>query len=41
MSPLLLDPRIRTTRYGQIFLDSLPPYRRTTDIHDVERFFER
>ena len=37
---MLLDPRIRTTRYGQIFLDSLPPYRRTSDIADVERFFE-
>ncbi len=37
---MLLDPRIRTTRYGAIFLDSLPPYRRTTDIADVERFFE-
>ncbi len=29
---MLLDPRIRTTRYGKIFLDSLPAYRRTTDI---------
>ena len=37
---MLLDPRIRTTRYGRIFLDSLPPYRRTSDIADVERFFE-
>ncbi len=36
---MLLDPRIRTTRYGKIFLDSLPAYRRTTDITDVERFF--
>ena len=38
---MLLDPRIRTTRYGAIFLDSLPPYRRTTDIAEVERFFEQ
>ncbi len=37
---MLLDPRIRTTRYGQVFLDSLPPYQRTTDINDVERFFD-
>ena len=37
---MLLDPRVRTARYGAIFLDSLPPYRRTTDIADVERFFE-
>jgi ATP-dependent DNA helicase DinG len=36
---MLLDPRIRTTRYGATFLDSLPPYRRTDDIADVERFF--
>ena len=37
---MLLDPRIRTTRYGATFLDSLPPYRRTDDITEVERFFE-
>jgi len=37
---MLLDPRIRTTRYGATFLDSLPAYRRTDDITDVERFFE-
>ena len=37
---MLLDPRIRTTRYGAIFLDSLPAYRRTDDITDVENFFE-
>ena len=36
---MLLDPRIRTTRYGQVFQDSLPPYRLTTDINEVERFF--
>jgi ATP-dependent DNA helicase DinG len=36
---MLLDPRIRTTRYGATFLDSLPPYRRTDDITEVERFF--
>lgn len=37
---MLLDPRIRTTRYGRIFLDSLPQYRRTDDITDVQKFFE-
>ena len=37
---MLLDPRIRTTRYGATFLDSLPPYSRTDDITEVERFFD-
>jgi ATP-dependent DNA helicase DinG len=37
---MLLDPRIKTTRYGATFLDSLPPYRRTDDIGEVERFFD-
>jgi ATP-dependent DNA helicase DinG len=37
---MLLDPRIRTTRYGATFMDSLPPYRRTDDITEVERFFD-
>jgi ATP-dependent DNA helicase DinG len=36
---VLLDPRIRRQRYGQAFLQSLPPYRVTTDITDVEKFF--
>jgi ATP-dependent DNA helicase DinG len=36
---MLLDPRIRTTRYGATFLDSLPPSARTDDITEVERFF--
>ncbi len=36
---MLLDPRIRTARYGRTFLDSLPAYRRTDDIAEVERFF--
>ncbi len=36
---MLLDPRIRTARYGPIFLRSLPPYARTQEIADVERFF--
>jgi len=37
---VLLDPRIRTKRYGQTFLASLPPYRVTATITDVESFFE-
>jgi ATP-dependent DNA helicase DinG len=37
---VLLDPRIRTQRYGQTFLQSLPPYRMTQTITDVEAFFE-
>ncbi|MGB8030690.1 MAG: ATP-dependent DNA helicase [Terracidiphilus sp.] len=36
---VLLDPRITTQRYGQIFLQSLPPYRITNSITDVEAFF--
>ena len=36
---MLLDPRIQRQRYGRIFLDSLPPYRLTQDITDVEKFF--
>jgi ATP-dependent DNA helicase DinG len=36
---VLLDNRIRTKRYGQTFLASLPPYRMTTSITDVEAFF--
>jgi ATP-dependent DNA helicase DinG len=37
---VLLDPRIRQKRYGQTFLESLPPYRVTQTISDVEAFFE-
>ncbi len=37
---VLLDPRIRRQRYGQTFLQSLPPYKMTTTITDVEAFFE-
>ncbi|HWA96132.1 MAG TPA: ATP-dependent DNA helicase [Terracidiphilus sp.] len=36
---VLLDPRVRTQRYGQTFLQSLPPYRMTQTITDVEAFF--
>jgi ATP-dependent DNA helicase DinG len=36
---VLLDPRITRQRYGQTFLASLPPYRITATITDVEKFF--
>ena len=38
---VLLDNRITTKRYGQTFLNSLPPYRITQTITDVEAFFAR
>ena len=38
---VLLDNRIRQKRYGQTFLDSLPPYRMTATITDVAEFFEK
>ncbi len=36
----LLDNRITKQRYGQVFFDSLPDYRFTTQIEDVEKFFD-
>jgi ATP-dependent DNA helicase DinG len=36
---MLLDPRIQRQRYGKVFLDSLPKYKVTQSIEDVERFF--
>jgi ATP-dependent DNA helicase DinG len=35
----LLDNRILKKTYGRVFLESLPNYRRTTDIGEVEKFF--
>jgi ATP-dependent DNA helicase DinG len=35
----LLDSRITRQRYGQVFFDSLPDYRFTTRLEDVEDFF--
>ena len=35
----LLDNRILKKQYGRVFFESLPPYRRTTRIEDVEGFF--
>jgi ATP-dependent DNA helicase DinG len=37
---VLLDPRLCRQRYGRVFLESLPPYRVTGQIADVEAFFE-
>jgi ATP-dependent DNA helicase DinG len=37
---VLLDPRVTRQRYGQTFLASLPPYRMTATITDVEEFFQ-
>ncbi len=36
---VILDNRIRTKSYGRIFLDSLPPYRLTSSLVEVEDFF--
>jgi ATP-dependent DNA helicase DinG len=38
---VLLDPRVTRQRYGQTFLASLPPYRMTATITDVEEFFQK
>ncbi len=35
----LLDNRILKKSYGRVFLQSLPPYRRTTELAEVEAFF--
>jgi ATP-dependent DNA helicase DinG len=35
----LLDNRILKKQYGRVFLESLPPYSRTTDLKKVEEFF--
>ena len=37
---VLLDNRITKQRYGQVFFDSLPDYGFTTNLSDVERFFD-
>ncbi len=36
---MLLDNRVQRQSYGKVFLDSLPPYRITQDIDEVDRFF--
>jgi ATP-dependent DNA helicase DinG len=35
----LLDNRVLKQRYGRTFVESLPAYRKTTDLSDVEQFF--
>jgi ATP-dependent DNA helicase DinG len=35
----LLDNRILKKQYGRVFVESLPGYRRTTDLRQVEAFF--
>jgi ATP-dependent DNA helicase DinG len=35
----LMDNRILKKQYGKVFLESLPKYRKTTEISDVESFF--
>jgi ATP-dependent DNA helicase DinG len=35
----VLDPRLRTSGYGRLFLKSLPPCRVTTDIEEVAEMF--
>ncbi len=37
---VMLDNRITKQRYGQVFFDSLPDYGFTTELRDVERFFD-
>jgi ATP-dependent DNA helicase DinG len=37
---MVCDPRLLKKTYGQIFLDSVPPMRRTRDIADVQAFFD-
>ncbi len=36
---VLLDNRITRLPYGRVFFDSLPPYRFTTKLGDVQKFF--
>ncbi|MCL7713380.1 ATP-dependent DNA helicase [Stenotrophomonas mori] len=38
---VLCDPRLLTRGYGRVFLDSLPPFRRTRELADVQAFFAR
>lgn len=37
---VLLDNRISKLRYGQVFFDSLPPYRFTRELRDLKEFFD-
>ena len=37
---VLCDPRLTSKSYGRVFLESLPPMRRTRDVADVRAFFD-
>lgn len=37
---MVCDPRLLKRAYGQLFLDSVPPMKRTRDIVDVQAFFQ-
>jgi ATP-dependent DNA helicase DinG len=36
---VLLDNRILKKQYGRVFIESLPNYKRTTDMNVVEEWF--
>jgi ATP-dependent DNA helicase DinG len=36
---MLCDPRLTSKSYGRVFLSSLPPFRRTRELADVQAFF--
>ena len=36
---MLCDPRLFQRGYGRVFLDSLPPFRLTRRLADVQAFF--
>lgn len=38
---MVCDPRLLKRSYGQMFLDSVPPMKRTRDIVDVQAFFQQ
>jgi len=38
---VMLDRRIQNVNYGNIFIESLPPYRITNDIRNVQKFMRR
>jgi len=37
---MVCDPRLLKRSYGQLFLDSVPPMRRTRELKDVQAFFQ-
>jgi len=37
---VLLDNRITKLPYGKVFFDSLPPYRLTKKLEDIQNFFD-